>query len=69
MNKSLNTEALIWKRILETEDLQELEMLLRLVLTDEESIQLILNKVKNYNNNDIQINLTISNCNNKKIEQ
>ena len=51
MNKSLNTEALIWKRILETEDLQELEMLLRLVLTDEESIQLILNKVKNYNNN------------------
>lgn len=66
MNKSLNTEALIWKRILETEDLQELEMLLRLVLTDEESIQLILNKVKNYNNNDIQINLTISNCNNKK---
>lgn len=69
MNKSLNTEALIWKRILETEDLQELEMLLRLVLTDEESIQLILDKVKNYNNNDIQINLTISNCNNKKIEQ
>ena len=69
MNKSLNTEALIWKRILETEDLQELEMLLRLVLTDEESIQLILNKVKNYNNNDIQINLTISNCNNRKIEQ
>lgn len=69
MNKSLNTEALIWKRILETEDLQELEMLLRLVLTDEESIQLILNKVKNYNNNDIQINLTISNYNNKKIEQ
>ncbi len=69
MNKSLNTEALIWKRILETEDLQELEMLLRLVLTDEESIQLILNKVKNYNNDDIQINLTISNCNNKKIEQ
>lgn len=69
MNKSLNAEALIWKRILETEDLQELEMLLRLVLTDEESIQLILNKVKNYNNNDIQINLTISNCNNKKIEQ
>ncbi len=69
MNKSLNTEALIWKRILETEDLQELEMLLRLVLTDEESIHLILNKVKNYNNNDIQINLTISNCNNKKIEQ
>lgn len=65
MNKSLNTEALIWKRILETTDLQELEMLLRLVLTDEESIQLILNKVKNYHSSDVEINLTITGCNNK----
>ena len=65
MNKSLNTEALIWKRILETTDLQELEMLLRLVLTDEESIQVILNKVKNYHSSDVEINLTITRCNNK----
>lgn len=63
MNKSLTTEALIWKRILETNNLQELETLLRLVITDEESIQLILNKVKNYNNNDVEINLKISNYN------
>ena len=65
MNKSLNTEALIWKRILETTDLQELEMLLRLVLTDEESIQEILNKVKNYHTSDVEINLTKTGCNNK----
>ena len=65
MNKSLNTEALIWKRILETTDLQELEMLLRLVLTDEESIQVILNKVKNYHSSDVEINLTKTGCNNK----
>lgn len=61
MNKSLNTEALIWKRILETTDLQELEMLLRFVLSDEESIQVILDKVRNYSDNDVEINLTIKN--------
>jgi hypothetical protein len=38
----------IWERILETGDLDELEFLLRLVLTDEESIQVILRKLADF---------------------
>ncbi len=40
--------ARIWERILETGNLEELEFLLRLVLTDEESIQVIIKKLANF---------------------
>lgn len=66
MNKSLNTDALIWKKILETTDLEELEMLLKLVISDEEARKVILDKVKNYENInefDKEFNLTINICN------
>lgn len=67
MNKSLNVDALVWKKILETTDLEELEMLLKLVISDEEVREVILDKVKNYeimNEFDKKINLTINICNN-----
>lgn len=66
MEISLNTEAVIWKRILETTDIEELETLLKLVVKDEEARMIILNKVKNYeeaSDNRVEINLTINTCN------
>ena len=66
MEISLNTEAVIWKRILETTDIEELETLLKLVVKDEEARMIILNKVKNYeevNDNRVEINLSINTCN------
>lgn len=66
MEISLNTEAVIWKRILETTDIEELETLLKLVVKDEEARMIILNKVKKYedtSDNHLEINLTINTCN------
>lgn len=66
MEISLNTEAVIWKRILETTDIEELETLLKLVVKDEEARMIILNKVKKYedtSDNRLEINLTINTCN------
>ena len=38
-------QSKIWERILETGDIEELNFLLRLVIEDEESIQVILKKL------------------------
>lgn len=66
MEISLNTEAVIWKRILETTDIEELETLLKLVVKDEEARKIIVEKVKNYEetvDNRLEINLSINTCN------
>ncbi|MBE6147726.1 MAG: hypothetical protein E7168_05310 [Firmicutes bacterium] len=38
----------IWERILETGNIEELDFLLHLVLSDEESIQVILKKLSSF---------------------
>jgi hypothetical protein len=49
----------IWERILETGDIEELEFLLRLVISDEESIQVIIKKLSNFIEPNIAIKVKI----------
>lgn len=55
------SESQIWERILETGDIKELENLLRLVIDDEESIRVIVNKLADFevDNTSKCINITI----------
>lgn len=49
----------IWERILETGDIEELNFLLRLVIKDEESIQVILKKLSEFLKSDIELSIKI----------
>ncbi len=46
MAKQISKEAEIWEKILTTGDIHELEILLDLVIKDEDSKQIFLQKVK-----------------------
>ena len=47
----------IWERILETGDIEELNFLLRLVIEDEESIQVILKKLSDFVEPEMEVNI------------
>lgn len=49
----------IWERILETGDIEELNFLLRLVIEDEESIQVILKKLSAFLKSDVELSIKI----------
>ncbi len=49
----------IWERILETGDIEELNFLLRLVIEDEESIQVILKKLSDFVEPEMEVNIKI----------
>lgn len=49
----------IWERILETGDMEELNFLLRLVIEDEESIQVILKKLSDFVEPEMEVNIKI----------
>lgn len=51
----------IWERILETGDIEELNFLLRLVIEDEESIQVILKKLSDFVEPEVEVNIKIIN--------
>ena len=50
----------IWERILETGDIEELNFLLRLVIEDEESIQVILKKLSDFVEPEMEVNIKIT---------
>ncbi len=50
----------IWERILETGDIEELDFLLRLVIEDEESIQVILKKLSDFVEPEMEVNVKIT---------
>lgn len=50
----------IWERILETGDIEELNFLLRLVIEDEESIQVILKKLSDFIEPEMEVNIKIT---------
>lgn len=49
----------IWERILETGDIQELNFLLHLVVEDEESIQVILKKLHDFVEEEVEVKIKI----------
>ena len=51
----------IWERILVSGDLDEINFLLHLVLTDEESIKVILERLKQFTIDDLDVKVNI-NC-------
>ncbi len=51
----------IWERILMSGDLDEINFLLHLVLTDEESIKVILERLKQFTIDDLDVKVNI-NC-------
>ncbi len=53
------TQSEIWRRILETGDIKELEYLLRLVIHDDESIRVIIDKFSDFLNEPIEFPLKI----------
>lgn len=54
----------IWERILETGNIEELDFLLHLVLSDEESIQIILKKLSEFVEEEpLKINVQVNNLN------
>lgn len=53
-------QSKIWERILETGDLEELNFLLHLVLNDEESIIVILNKLSKFVKEESSISFKVS---------
>ncbi len=50
----------IWERILMSGDLDEINFLLHLVLTDEESIKVILERLKQFTIDDLDVKVNIS---------
>lgn len=52
-------QSKIWERILETGDIAELNFLLRLVIEDEESIQVILKKLSDFVEPEVEVNIKI----------
>lgn len=52
--------AKIWERILISGDLDEINFLLHLVLNDEESIQVILDKLKHFIIDDLDVKVNIN---------
>ncbi len=52
-------QSKIWERILETGDIEELNFLLRLVIEDEESIQVILKKLSDFVEPEVEVNIKI----------
>jgi hypothetical protein len=52
-------ESKIWERILETGNLEEINFLLHLVLDDEESIRVIVDKLENFCNSDVDVTLNV----------
>ena len=50
----------IWEPILETGDIEELNFLLRLVIEDEESIQVILKKLSDFVEPEMEVNIKIT---------
>jgi len=57
-------ESIIWERILKTGNIEELDFLLHLVLTDEESIQVILKKLSEFvMDESLKIKVEVNNIN------
>lgn len=57
-------ESKIWERILKTGNIEELDFLLHLVLTDEESIQVILKKLSEFVEDEtLKIKVQVNNIN------
>lgn len=58
MEKTVKTSKL-WERILETGNIEELNFLLHLVMEDEESIQVILKKLSDFIENEVEVKIKI----------
>lgn len=58
MEKTVKTSK-IWERILETGDIEELNFLLHLVMEDEESIQVILKKLSDFVEDEVEVKIKI----------